>query len=117
MISNFVIIIIVGIRWMNRDRKIFWGVLIEGSIIFLLWIMLTNIINEKVAVINDIRKIMIIELLFHEISLDIIIISLIVLIVGGAEIFNAMNMNHQNVILGISVNSPLNIRIFRVWYL
>lgn len=76
--------------------------------------MFTNIIKEKVAVMNDIRKIIIIELLFHEIRLDIIRISLMVLIVGGAEIFKAINMNHQNVILGIKVISPLNIKIFRV---
>lgn len=57
------------------------------------------------------------ELLFHESSLDIIMISLNVLIVGGAEMFKAININHQNVILGISVIIPLNIKMFRVWYL
>lgn len=48
--------------------------------------------------------------------LDIIKISLIVLIVGGADILIAMKINHQNVMLGDIVISPLKERIFRVWY-
>lgn len=62
-------------------------------------------------------KIGIIDLKFHKIILDIIIISLIVLIDGGAEILIAININHQKVILGDKLISPLNDEIFRVWYL
>lgn len=62
-------------------------------------------------------KIEIIDLKFHKIILDIIIISLIVLIDGGAEILIAININHQKVILGDKLISPLNDEIFRVWYL
>lgn len=76
--------------------------------------ILINIIREKEAVINDIRKIKVIDLLFQKINPDIIIISLIVLIVGGAEIFKDINMNHQKVILGIRTIRPLNIKVFRV---
>lgn len=97
--------------------KIFCGVLIEGNISFLLWMILTNIIKENDAVIKDIKKIKGIVLLFHKIILDIIIISLIVLIVGGAEMFNAININHQNTIFGINIINPLNINVFREWYL
>lgn len=73
----------------------------------------TNIISENEAVIRDIIKIIRIELFLHEIILDIIMISLIVLIVGGAEIFRAININHQNVMFGIIMINPLNIRVFR----
>lgn len=106
-----------GMRWINKEVKIFWGVCIEGNISFLLWMILINIIKENEAVINDIIKINGIDLLFHEIILVIIIISLIVLIVGGAEILRAMNINHQKVILGIRIIKPLNNKVFREWYL
>lgn len=106
-----------GVRCKNNEVKIFCGVLIEGSISFLLWIILINIIKENEAVIKDIKKIKGMELLFHKINLDIIIISLIVLMVGGAEIFRDININHQNVILGIMIMRPLNISVFREWYL
>lgn len=106
-----------GNAWINKDIKIFWGEWIDGSISFLLWIMLINIIRENDAVISDITNNIIIDLLFHEIMLDISIISLKVLIVGGAEMFKAINVNHQNVILGIIINNPLNIRVLRVLYL
>lgn len=117
MISGFMIIIMVGVMWINSERKIFCGVSIDGIMLFLLWMIFTNIINENVAAISDIMKIMMIVLLFHKISLDIIIISLMVLIVGGAEMFRAININHQKVIFGIIVIRPLNKRMFRVWYL
>lgn len=73
-----------------------------------------NIIRENEVVIRDIIKIIIIVELFHENILDINIISLKVLIVGGAEMFIDINMNHQNVMFGIMVHIPLNIKIFRV---
>lgn len=111
------IIIIDGIKWIRREEKIFWGVCMDGNISFLLWMIDTNIISENEAVIRDIIKIIRIELFLHEIILDIIMISLIVLIVGGAEIFRAININHQNVMFGIIIINPLNIRVFREWYL
>lgn len=96
---------------------IFCGVWFEYIISFLLWIILMNIISENEVVIKDIIKIIIIELLFHNNNPDIIIISLNVLIDGGAEMFKAININHQNVRLGINVNIPFNKIMFRVWYL
>lgn len=116
-ISGFIIIKIIGIKWINKDVMIFCGVWIEYNISGLLWIIEINIIRENEVAINDIIKIIIIELLFHNNILDIIIISLKVLIVGGAEMFIAININHQKVILGISKYKPLNNIIFRVWYL
>lgn len=115
--SGFMIIIIDGMKWIRREEKIFCGVCVEGNISFLLWIIDTNIISENDAVINDITKIIGIELFLHEIILDIIMISLTVLIVGGAEMFRAMNINHQNVMLGMMIINPLNIRVLREWYL
>lgn len=100
--------------WMNKDKNVFWGILIEGIILFLLWIIFMNIISKNLSVINII-KIMIIELLFEKNNLDIIIISLRVLMVSGAEILSAININHQKVMFGIIDIRPLNIRIFRVW--
>lgn len=76
-----------------------------------------NIIIEKDVVIIEIMKIGIIDFIFHKITLDIIIISLIVLIDGGAEILIAIKINHQKVILGIIEINPLKEEIFRVWYL
>jgi len=58
-----------------------------------------------------------IDFIFHKIILDIIIISLIVLIDGGAEILIAININHQNVMLGDIIINPLKHEILRVWYL
>lgn len=115
--SGFIIMRIEGIKWINKEIKIFCGVCEDVIILFLLWIIVMNIIKEKEAVINDIIKIIKIELLFHDKSLVIIIISLRVLIVGGAEIFKAENINHQNVMLGIRINNPLKSKMLRVWYL
>lgn len=114
-ISVFEIIKIDGVRWINNDNMIFCGVSREFNVSFLLWIIEINIINENEVVIRDIKKINIIELLFQNSSLVIIIISLRVLIDGGAEMFKAININHQNVILGVSINIPLNKIMFRVW--
>lgn len=114
-ISVFEIIKIDGIRWINNDNIIFCEVSREFNVSFLLWMIEINIINENEVVIKDIKKINIIELLFQNRSLVIIMTSLKVLIDGGAEMFKAINMNHQNVILGVSINIPLNKIIFRVW--
>ncbi|TDJ92016.1 hypothetical protein E1923_29300 [Klebsiella pneumoniae] len=73
-----------------------------------------NIIIEKDVVIIEIMKIGIIDFIFHRITLDIIIISLSVLIDGGAEILIAIKINHQKVILGIIEINPLKEEIFRV---
>lgn len=116
IISVFEIIIIEGIKWINKDNIIFWEVSIEYNISFLLWMIEMNIIRENEVVIKDIIKINRIELLFQKINLIIIIISLRVLMVGGAEIFKAININHQKVILGINIKIPLNKLMFRVWY-
>lgn len=75
--------------------------------------ILINIIKEKDAEVKDIMKIGILDLSLHETRLDIIMISLIVLILGGAEIFRAININHQNVMFGIRVKRPLKSKIFR----
>lgn len=64
----------------------------------------------------EIRKIINIVILFQKIILDIIIISLIVLIVGGADTFTAININHQNVMFGDIEINPLKHEMFRVWY-
>lgn len=114
-ISVFEIIRMDGIKWINNDSMTFCGVSREFNVSFLLWIIEINIINENEVVIKDIKKMNVIELLFQNSNLVIIIISLRVLIDGGAEIFNAMNINHQNVMLGVSINIPLNKKIFRVW--
>lgn len=73
-----------------------------------------NIIIEKDVTEIEIKKIGIIILMFQEIIEDIIMISLIVLIEGGAEILIAININHQNVILGDKIIKPLKFEIFRV---
>lgn len=103
--------------WINKEEYNFIVDSFDGNISFLLWDRFRNIIIEKEVVIIEIMKIGIIDLKFHKIILDIIIISLIVLIDGGAEILIAININHQKVILGDKLISPLNDEIFRVWYL
>lgn len=85
----------------------------DGSISFLLWEMFRNIIIEKEVTIIEIKKIIIIVVLFNIIILDIMKISLIVLIVGGAEILIAININHQKVILGETEINPLKDIMFR----
>lgn len=72
-----------------------------------------DIENETVA--SDIVKSIIKDTLFQNNRFLIIKISLIVLIVGGAEIFRAININHQKVMLGIIVIKLLNISMLRVW--
>lgn len=101
---------------MNRDMKVFSWVWVDGIILILLWEILIYIIIENDVVMMDIIKIIIIVDIFQLIILDIIKISLRVLIVGGAEILTAININHQNMMLGIINKVPLNIRIFREWY-
>lgn len=96
---------------------VLFEVSIEGSISFLLWEILRNIIIENEVIIMEIKKINIIVILLNMIILDIIKISLIVLMVGGAEMLIAINKNHQNVILGEIEIKPLKVRIFREWYL
>lgn len=108
---------IKGIKWINKDRKIFCWVWMDGIISFLLWIILINIDIENVAVISDIINSIIIVFVLQLIILDINIISLIVLIDGGAEMLVAININHQNVMFGAIIIIPLNIIIFREWYL
>lgn len=84
---------------------------------FLLWDKLRNIIIENdVTIILEI-KIIIIVYLFQKIILVIMKISLIVLIVGGADIFIAIKINHQKIMLGEMDIIPLKFIIFRVWYL
>lgn len=82
-----------------------------------MWLIFRNIIIENDVVAIDIIKIIIIDNMFQLINLDINIISLIVLIVGGADMLIAININHQNVMFGDINNIPLNNIIFRVWYL
>jgi len=57
------------------------------------------------------------EVKFHGIKDDIMKISLKKLIEGGAEIFIAMNINHQNIMFGLVLIIPLKEMIFRVWCL
>ena len=83
---------------------------------FLLCEILINIVRENDVVINDNMNNMNSDVLFHEIVLDIKKISLIVLIVGGAEMLIAMNVNHQKVILGVDEIIPLNDSMFREEY-
>lgn len=104
-------------EWINNDRWIFWLVCSEGSISFLLWEILIYIDIENIAVNSDAINKNIINLVFQLIILDSNIISLIVLIVGGAEILIAIKMNHQKFILGIILINPLNDKIFREEYL
>lgn len=72
-----------------------------------------KIVKENEAVIIDAIIIGIIVDFVHIISLDIIKISLIVLIDGGAEIFIAIKRNHHMVMLGVTINNPLNNIMFR----
>lgn len=73
-----------------------------------------NIIIEKDAVISDILNIIIINNIFQLINLDISKISLIVLIVGGADMLTAINKNHHIMMLGLIKISPLKCMILRV---
>jgi len=73
--------------------------------------------NENEAINREEIIIGIINVFLHVIMLVIIKISLIVLIVGGADMLIITNINHQNVILGEMDIKPLNIIIFRVWVL
>lgn len=116
IISLFIKIRIKGIRWRNKDKWVFWGDWLVYFIYKLLWEILTYIIIENEVVAIDIIRMSIIVEIFQLIILDIIKISLNVLIVGGAEILTAININHQKVILGKIEINPLNNNIFRVWY-
>lgn len=116
IISNFIIRNNKGIRWTNRLRKSLDWDWFDGNISDMLWAILINIKIEKDAVERDIIKMVIIIDIFHCRSLDIIIISLIILIVGGAEMLIAIKINHQNIRLGKELINPLKEIIFRVWY-
>lgn len=105
-----------GIECENNDNKILCGVWEEGSISFLLWEVFKNIIIENEVTLREIMKMKIIEILFRKIILDIIKISLIVLIVGGADILIIIKINHQNEIFGEIEVNPLKDKMLRVWY-
>lgn len=77
--------------------------------------ILIKIDKENEAVIKEAIMMGIIVVFVHIINLDIMKISLIVLIEGGAEIFIAINKNHHKVILGVTIINPLNIIMFREW--
>lgn len=116
IISNFIIINNKGIAWIKRlkyNLDMDWS---DGSISDILCEILINIKIEKDAVDKDKIKIINSDDEFHWISLDIIIISLIILIDGGAEILIAIKINHQNIRLGNELISPLKEIMFRVWY-
>lgn len=81
-----------------------------------MWEILIYIDIEKDVVIRDIIEIIKIDELFQDSMADINIISLIVLIEGGAEMLIAMKINHQNEMFGKRFIIPLNIMIFREWY-
>lgn len=106
--SVFVRSIIKGVKWISRDMKIFCSELLEGKEKFLLCVILMNILKENDAIISDINIKGIMVVFVHEIILDIIKISLRVLMEGGAEMLIAININHQNTMLGVIVNNPLN---------
>lgn len=89
----------------------------EGSNSFLLCVILINIIIENEAAIREAKNNMNIIFLFHKIVLDKRIISLRVLIVGGAEIFAAININQKKLMFGAIVIIPLKDKIFRDEYL
>lgn len=80
-----------------------------------LWLILENIRIEN----DDDKRVAIIitttVLKFQDRILDIIIISLNVLMEGGADKFRAEKINHQNVMLGIICHNPLNKDMVRVW--
>lgn len=104
-----------GIKWISNDKYVFWVDSNDGNILILLWEILTNIIIENDAEARDIIKIKIGVELFQKIILLIIIISLNVLIVGGAEILIAININHHKVMLGMIINIFLKSIILREW--
>lgn len=115
-ISIFIAISIIGVIWIIRDKKILDEVLSIILIWGLLWIIFTNKLIEKIVVVKEENKINnIIIIGCHVIILMYSIISLNKLIVGGAEIFTDVNINHQNVMLGNDVIIPLKDRMFRVW--
>lgn len=116
MISIFIKRKIKGRMWVNKDKKIFMFVCWEKNISFTLWDKFKNIIIENEVTEIEIIKIRIIVNEFHKIILDIMKISLIVLIVGGADTLIAININHQNVRFGEIDVRPLKQEIFRVWY-
>lgn len=69
--------------------------------------------NENDAVISEDVIIGKMVNFLHMINLDMMKISLIVLIDGGAEMFIAIKINHQNAMLGVIVINPLNRVMFR----
>lgn len=72
---------------------------------------------EKEDVMNDETMMGIIIDMLKVIRAIIIMISLMRLIEGGADILVIMNKNHQKEMLGMIINSPLKEMIFRVWIL
>lgn len=116
IISNFVLIKIIGIKWINKDKKSFGD---DVSIIFisgLLWVILVNRLIEKMdAIKEDIIKRIIIIVGCQTIILVNIKSSLSKLIEGGAEMLMATKMNHQKDKLGKVFISPFIERMFRVW--
>jgi len=79
----------------------------------LLWIILMKKYKENEAVMIEANIRGIINEFLHDSILEIMKISLIVLIVGGAEILIIIKMNHQNLILGEMERIPLNKIVFR----
>lgn len=116
IISNFVTNKIVGIKCIDKDIKYFDVESFSILISVLLWMREENSKMENADVIIEISDSGTAIIIFQLINPIIIKISLIRLIVGGAEILTAVNINHQNVILGKELISPLNDIIFRVWY-
>lgn len=116
IISNFVLIKIRGIKWINKDKKSFVD---DVSIIFisgLLWFILVNRLIEKMdAIKEDMIKRIIIIVGCQTIILVNIKSSLSKLIEGGAEMLMATKMNHQKDKLGKVFISPFIERMFRVW--
>lgn len=82
----------------------------------MLWEIFRNIIIENDVIINEINIIISIVVLLNKIILDIMKISLIVLMVGGAEMLIAIKINHQKVMLEDMLMRPLKDKMFREWY-
>ena len=74
-----------------------------------------KMVIENDTVMKDANIIGIMVLALHKINLDMIKISLIVLIEGGAEILIAINMNHHQTMFGVMISNPFINKIFREW--
>lgn len=111
------IIKIINIIWIDRDKKNFGESWFEKFIIVCPWFSMRNIKIQKIVVDIMEKKIIIDEIMCHLINPINIINSAAKLIEGGALMFVITNINHQNVKLGFEEKFLFKDVILRVWNL